>query len=686
MTTHPYQNFDLLITRTAGGYNARVIHAPAGQANGDFVLPFAPAELRRFFWLTDHALRHLRPEHEETMPALDPQTFGARLYDAVFTGTVGSVFRRSLDLANGDLRIRLRLDDVPELADLPWEYLYATDLARHLALSQATPLVRYLQLAQPEPRLAIQPPLRILAVVANPTDVRPLAVEQEWQQLAQVVTALQSRQHLVLERLEKATLSALQERLRRTAVHVLHFIGHGVFDTALNRGGLSFEDEAGTHRLVDATDLATLLHDHQPLRLVFLNACQGAQGGRSDPFAGVAQKLVQQGVPSVVAMQFPVSDRAAIALAREFYSALDGGYPIDAALSEARKAIHLAGEAREWGTPVLFSRSPDNQLVAVEPPHATAQPPAGTAATAIHSGGGAVIQGNVMTGGGDFVGHDKITVVVQRPEDAIQFQQQQQRLAALRDGTFTRLPFEPETVLIPAGVFWMGSDTDASNEAPRHQVSLPDFRIGKYPVTNANYALFLKHTGHTAPNKPRWFLQEPPPGKAQHPVTGVSWYDAAAYCAWLTQETGRPYHLPSEAEWEKVACWHDASTHALRYPWGDAWHDGCCHVNHTDTIPVDAYVTGMSPYGCYDMLGNAQEWTRTLWGSQRETSDYAYPYQSQDGREDVTTAEHLVRVYYIYRGGCYRDQSPAIHGSMRGVAGPESAVSWRGFRLMMKIV
>lgn len=313
-----------------------------------------------------------------------------------------------------------------------------------------------------------------------------------------------------------------------------------------------------------------------------------------------------------------------------------------------------------------------------------ALPPA-TTVPAIHTDGGAVVQGNV-TVGGDFVGRDHITVVVQRLEDAIPFQQQQQRLAALHDGTFARLPFEPETVLIPGGVFWMGSDTDAANEAPRHQVYLPDFRMGKYPVTNTQYAIFLKRTGHTAPTKPRWFLQEPPSGKAQHPVTSVNWYDAAAYCAWLTQETGRLYYLPSEAEWEKAACWHDASTHALRYPWGDAWHDGCCHVNHTDTIPVDAYVTGMSSYGCYDMLGNVQEWTRSLWGSQRETCDYAYPYQSEDGREDLNVAEHLARVYYIHRGGCYRDQSPEVRGSMRGVAGPESAVSWRGFRLIMKIV
>ena len=105
-----------------------------------------------------------------------------------------------------------------------------------------------------------------------------------------------------------------------------------------------------------------LLHDHEALRLIFLNTCQGAQGGRSDPFAGMAQRLVQQGLPAVLAMQFPVSDAAATALSQAFYQALADGLPADSALSEARKAIAAHGNEREWATPVLFSRSEDNRL------------------------------------------------------------------------------------------------------------------------------------------------------------------------------------------------------------------------------------------------------------------------------------------------------------------------------------
>jgi hypothetical protein len=163
----------------------------------------------------------------------------------------------------------------------------------------------------------------------------------------------------------------------------LHFIGHGDFGppvaqtaqptngTGAEAGRLFFENESGLHQEVSATELATLLHDHAPLRLVYLNACQGAAADPQNAFAGVAQKLVQQGIPAVLAMQFAVSDRAAIALAQEFYQALTAGLPLESALSEARKAIYSEGEVFEWGTPVLFSRSPDGLIVALPQEEAT---------------------------------------------------------------------------------------------------------------------------------------------------------------------------------------------------------------------------------------------------------------------------------------------------------------------------
>lgn len=416
-----YSNFDLLIDGSEDGYRARVIASPVGQSEHQFALPFHEAELRSFFWLPGHvrrALRHLRPVQSDTEP-LDPEGFGKRLFDAVFADQVRDQFVRSLDRAQeGRLRIRLRLSDVPELAALPWEYLYATALNKgFLALSEKTPIVRYLDLPQPNHGLVVSPPLQILVVVSDPSNVPALKVEEEWRRLCEAVDDLQKRGLIVLERLPEATLPALRQRLRRRRqqgdVHVFHFIGHGRFDPEDADGsGLVFEDNAGRSLIVRAGTLANSLRDHDPLRLAFLNACEGARDARTEPFTGVAQKLVEQGTPAVLAMQFEVSDAAAIALAREFYAALADGYAVDAALAEARKAIFDRSKDVEWGTPVLFMRSPDGVLWR-EKIAAVGQKPEAHLGAGVRSGGvnfyaPAYIQGDV-------IGQDQYKAVTQVP-------------------------------------------------------------------------------------------------------------------------------------------------------------------------------------------------------------------------------------------------------------------------------
>ena len=152
----------------------------------------------------------------------------------------------------------------------------------------------------------------------------------------------------------------------RGEYHIFHFIGHGGFDQRLQDGVLILEDEDERGRPVSGQDLGTLMHDHRPLRLATLNACEGARTSRTDPFAGMAQSLVQQGIPAVIAMQFEITDEAAITFAHEFYGAIADGYPVDAALAEARKSIFAQGNGLEWGTPVLYLRSPDGVLFNIQ--------------------------------------------------------------------------------------------------------------------------------------------------------------------------------------------------------------------------------------------------------------------------------------------------------------------------------
>jgi len=203
-------------------------------------------------------------------------------------------------------------------------------------------------------------------MISCPSDYPQLDVEREWTRLREALGDLEQRGLVVLERLEEAMLLALQRRLRRGAYHIFHFMGHGGFDEWAQDGVLLLEDEGGRSCPVSGQYLGTLLHDERTLRLAILNACEGARTSRTDPFAGTAQSLVQQGIPAVVAMQFEITDEAAVTMAHELYAALADGYPVDAALAEARKAIFAQENDVEWGTPVLYLRAPDGRIFDIE--------------------------------------------------------------------------------------------------------------------------------------------------------------------------------------------------------------------------------------------------------------------------------------------------------------------------------
>jgi uncharacterized RDD family membrane protein YckC len=110
-----------------------------------------------------------------------------------------------------------------------------------------------------------------------------------------------------------------------------------------------------------------MLRGHRSLRLVVLNACEGARSAVDDPFGGVAQALVRQGIPAVIAMQFEISDPAAVVFSQSFYQALADLLPADEAMVEARRAIFAASNEVEWATPVIYLRAPDGQIFASDP-------------------------------------------------------------------------------------------------------------------------------------------------------------------------------------------------------------------------------------------------------------------------------------------------------------------------------
>lgn len=258
---------------------------------------------------------------------------------------------------------------------------------------------------------------------------------------------------------------------------------------------------------------------------------------------------------------------------------------------------------------------------------------------------------------------------------------------------FARKPYEPETVEMPAGPFLMGSPPGPGipdYETPPHEVVLPAYRIGTYPVTVREYAAFIKQVKTQAvPLNAGWFNRQPPPDRLDHPVTHVTWHDAVAYCTWLSGDTGRRYRLPSEAEWEKAA----RGTDGRLYPWGDTWDAAHVHLGDTTAavmlpaagMAVPARPGGASPYGCCDLLGNVQEWTRTLWGSQPQTPEYGYPYDPDDGREVAHGGQLPPLARLVHRGGSFKSQSADLRSSARANYSPSSAIAWRGFRVVLEI-
>ena len=228
-------------------------------------------------------------------------------------------------------------------------------------------MVRFLDLPQKITPLRVSLPLRVLVMIAGPRNLKRLDAEGEWARLQDGLGDLLRSGQIVLERMPAATLSALRLRARGAPFHIFHFIGHGGFDQQAQDGVLQFEDESGMSYPVRGELLGMQLHDHRSLRLAVLNACEGARSSRRDPFSGVAQSLLQQRVPAVIAMQFEISDAAAKIFAREFYCAIAEGNPVDAAVCESRKALFNEEFGQEWATPVLYMRSQEGALFDLAP-------------------------------------------------------------------------------------------------------------------------------------------------------------------------------------------------------------------------------------------------------------------------------------------------------------------------------
>ncbi len=227
-----------------------------------------------------------------------------------------------------------------------------------------------------------------------------------------------------------------------------------------------------------------------------------------------------------------------------------------------------------------------------------------------------------------------------------------------------------ETILIPGGQFWMGSDSSDSqadaDESPRHQVTLDGFYIYTHEVTNEMYARCVAAGGcmpiQALASGPTSHYDDP--AYADHPVVGVDWLMARDYCVWAG---GR---LPTEAEWELAA----RGTESLRYPWGSE-PPACDRVNMfgcqmpPDTMQVGSYALGNSPYGVWDMAGNVWEWVNDWYDE-----DYYV----------LSPASNPLGPYYgelkVARGGGLYSEPVQMRAAARVGANPHRAYDDVGFR------
>ena len=455
-----YLNFDLFVgLGTAAGYPLRAECASVGQAPAvgqpEPVSAFNPADPA-----LQGALAALRAG--QTPPG-GLRALGERLAAALLPGAIGQLLEsaRSVAAAQDDqgLRLRLRLAP-PEWNALPWELLWRPQDDEPLAISTDTVVTRYLTLKVRVPRLETLRPLRLLAVLPQAEGVAldahraalTAAVDEANRPAAPGEPPLVAVTWLT----GVVTEDAVRAAMNATRPHLVHFVGHGQFTD--RQPSLLLTDAAGDPQPAPAGVVAGFFRNYDSVRLVVLNACQGAAADSAQALVGLAPRIAAQGVPAIVAMQWEIFDWAAQQFAADFYRGLWRGAEageVETALTRARAALFdQAPTLAVFATPVLFLRAEGERLwaageAATLAPAIPLTPPAGRVIQAGQYFEGAVhidgdfVGGNktaTQTAGGDIVGRDKITTTSGGGPDPLQAQALMEQFRAIRQQIAARPP------------------------------------------------------------------------------------------------------------------------------------------------------------------------------------------------------------------------------------------------------
>nr|WP_243714135.1 CHAT domain-containing protein [Nostoc sp. 106C] len=294
------------------------------------------------------------------------KALGGELYQALFPIDIRGQLRATIAGAQAnDYEVRLRLVfESPELAALPWEFLYDEATNTFLANNTQTVLSRYVDVpGQKRDIKAASLPLKVLLVIASPTNLTQLDVAGEERLIRDALAKHIDAGKIELDVLQEATIRNINQKLREKPYNVFHFIGHGKFEN--NKGCIALVDTDGKYKLMDDEGFANFFLGNRSLGLAVLNSCQGATVSSNQAFAGIAPNLVQRGIPAVVAMQYEILDTTAKLFADEFYRTLALGWPVDAAMQTTRNAISMEVGLNQpdFATPVLYMRAKDGIIL-----------------------------------------------------------------------------------------------------------------------------------------------------------------------------------------------------------------------------------------------------------------------------------------------------------------------------------
>jgi hypothetical protein len=393
-----YEDFVLALSREGDQYMAEVRESPAGPSHKvRLKWPFGNQPHDVLLVKLENAILKGRGYRAGPITSEERvlREFGSDVFSAVFRNSdeIAIQFAASLRIIqsraaaqNGPpsgLRIVFRVDP-PELAMLPWEYMFdqatVEESGKFICLRKVSSLVRFVNVAAPPTALRASKPLRILGMIANPggPDWKRLDTEAERHRIEEALKPI-PRDAVQLEWVAGGTRDDLFVSLQRESWHIFHFIGHGGTQQfasdegqVRSEGFVVMQDGQGGADVVSASDLGMMLDTNGGLGLTVLNCCDSARGGSG--FLSVGASLVNSGVPLVVAMQFAITDGAASRFAGQFYSSITSGCSVEQSLTIARQFMRLQSNV-EWGIPVLYTRTGTCVLFEVGAPGRAAQQP-----------------------------------------------------------------------------------------------------------------------------------------------------------------------------------------------------------------------------------------------------------------------------------------------------------------------